>query len=260
MQQYHVVSYSGGKDSTAMLLRMVELGMKIDEILFCDTGVEFPAMYEHVDRVERYIGREIKRMKPGKSFEYYLFEHHTTRGQHQDDSGYGWARPFRRWCTQLMKLDMLDGIDGLYPEKEIVHYVGIAADEKKRIRDKVYPLVGWGWTEADCLRYCKEKGFDWGGLYDIFHRVSCWCCPLKSLDELRKLRENFPELWQKLQEWDLKTWNDFRQDYSVRQLELRFSIEDEWAADGRDWRGNKQELMREYRMRDRGWEQVKLFG
>ena len=33
-QDYHVVSFSGGKDSTAMLLRMVELGMKIDMIIF----------------------------------------------------------------------------------------------------------------------------------------------------------------------------------------------------------------------------------
>ena len=33
----HVVSLSGGKDSTAMLLRMIEEGMPVDIILFCDT-------------------------------------------------------------------------------------------------------------------------------------------------------------------------------------------------------------------------------
>lgn len=42
MQDVHVVSFSGGKDSTAMLLWMLELGMTVDEIIFCDTGVEFP--------------------------------------------------------------------------------------------------------------------------------------------------------------------------------------------------------------------------
>ena len=40
----HVVSFSGGKDSTAMLLRMLELGMRVDEILYCDTYMEFPQM------------------------------------------------------------------------------------------------------------------------------------------------------------------------------------------------------------------------
>ena len=34
--EYRLVSLSGGKDSTAMLLRMLEEGMKIDCILFCD--------------------------------------------------------------------------------------------------------------------------------------------------------------------------------------------------------------------------------
>lgn len=32
----HIVSFSGGKDSTAMLLRMLEENMQVDEILFCD--------------------------------------------------------------------------------------------------------------------------------------------------------------------------------------------------------------------------------
>lgn len=49
----HVVSFSGGKDSTAMLLRMLEEGMPVDIILFCDTGLEFPDMYRHIEKVEK---------------------------------------------------------------------------------------------------------------------------------------------------------------------------------------------------------------
>ena len=48
----HIVSFSGGKDSTAMLLMMIEKKMQIDEIIFCDTTVEFPQMIEHIDQVE----------------------------------------------------------------------------------------------------------------------------------------------------------------------------------------------------------------
>ena len=47
----HVVSFSGGKDSTAMLLRMIEENMPIDIILYCDTGLEFPEMEEHIGRL-----------------------------------------------------------------------------------------------------------------------------------------------------------------------------------------------------------------
>ena len=65
----HIVSFSGGKDSTAMLLMMLEKGMKIDEIIFLDTTVEFPEMYEHINKVEKYIGRTITKLKTENDFE-----------------------------------------------------------------------------------------------------------------------------------------------------------------------------------------------
>ena len=53
-----VVSCSGGKDSTAMLLLMIERGMPIDMVLVADTGLEFPEMYRHWDQVEQYLLRK----------------------------------------------------------------------------------------------------------------------------------------------------------------------------------------------------------
>ena len=41
----NIVQFSGGKDSTAMLLMMLDKGVQIDEVIFCDTGKEFPQMY-----------------------------------------------------------------------------------------------------------------------------------------------------------------------------------------------------------------------
>ena len=45
MKPYVVASFSGGKDSTAMVLRMLEIGEQLDEVLFCDTYMEFPEPY-----------------------------------------------------------------------------------------------------------------------------------------------------------------------------------------------------------------------
>ncbi len=56
----------------------------------------------------------------------------------------------------------------------------------------------WGGTEADALAYCYKRGFTWDGLYHFFNRVSCFCCPLQPLDELRTLRGYFPDLWQRM--------------------------------------------------------------
>ena len=85
----HIVQFSGGKDSTCMLLMMLEKGMPVDDVIFCDTGMEFPQMYEHIDKVEKYIGRKITRLKAEHSFEWYMFEKPRTKGKWQDIRGYG---------------------------------------------------------------------------------------------------------------------------------------------------------------------------
>ena len=57
-KQFHAVSLSGGKDSTAMLLLMIERGMPIDMVLSADTGMEFPEMYEHLAKLDEHLFRE----------------------------------------------------------------------------------------------------------------------------------------------------------------------------------------------------------
>ena len=46
----------------------------------------------------------------------------------------------------------------------------------------------------------------------------------------------FPELWKQLRKWDDDTWQKFRADYSVRELEMRFELEKEWLAAGKNIR------------------------
>lgn len=48
---YHIASVSWGKDSTAMLLRLVSKGLPLDEVVFFDTGMEFDAIYRVRDRI-----------------------------------------------------------------------------------------------------------------------------------------------------------------------------------------------------------------
>jgi len=57
---YHAVSLSGGKDSTAMLLLMIERDMPIDLVLSADTGMEFPEMYEHLAKLDEYLFKKRK--------------------------------------------------------------------------------------------------------------------------------------------------------------------------------------------------------
>lgn len=222
-----------------MLLRMLEEGMPVNEILYCDTTMEFPQMYEHLVHLEAYIGRSITRLKAPYSFEEYLYEYvPKTRRSATPGKGLSWPSHTCRWCTGRLKTHVIDRyLRELRKQYTLVQYIGIAADEAHRCKGLCYPLVEWGMTEADCLAYCRERGFDWGGLYDIFCRVSCWCCPLQPLSELRKLRTHCPDLWQKLLYMDANTWQQFRPDYSAAQLELRFQYEESCEKNGLPLKG-----------------------
>lgn len=264
----HVVSFSGGKDSTAMLLRMLEEGMQVDLILYCDTGLEFPEMEEHIRKVEAYIGREITTIKSEHDFMWYATEKERvvksvktpglTPGQIV--KGYGWPTAFSRWCTKHLKTEVIDRyLHDLKKDYDIERYIGIAADEPERKRDLNYPLIDWGMTEADCLTYCYDRGFDWGGLYEIWDRVSCWCCPLQSLESLRKLKKNRPELWNRLKEMDWAIYIkckcqghgkriNFQFTKSLDDIEYRFMVEDDFIAQGKKLR-TKEFFERLKRMR-----------
>lgn len=221
------MSFSGGKDSTAMLLKMIKNNIKIDEIIFCDTGMEFQEMYDHIEKVQKMIQMPITVLKSEKSFEYWMFEHIKTKGKNKGQKGYSWPDFRNRWCTQALKKQVVSKYLKQYKDKEIVEFHGIALDEKERANKnkekKVkYPLIEWKMTEKDCLEYCYSKGLDWGGLYRKLGRVSCWCCPLKSLKELEVIYNEYPKYWKKLKEWDSKTYRQFRSDYSIEELENRF--------------------------------------
>lgn len=101
-----IISLSGGKDSTALLLMMLERGEPIHSVVFFNTGWEFPEMEAHIDQLEKYTGLKFIRLKPTKGFDYLLKEHPVVSKKGKTKGsihriGYGWPSPLRRWCTRL---------------------------------------------------------------------------------------------------------------------------------------------------------------
>jgi 3'-phosphoadenosine 5'-phosphosulfate sulfotransferase (PAPS reductase)/FAD synthetase len=225
-----------------MLLMMIEKGMPIDRIICVDTTKEFSAMYRHIQKVQEYI-KSLKIEIVKIDFDYWFGEHIKTKGKHLGKAGYGWADFKNRWCTALKQEAFQCTIygNGNYNplkrgqtkkiNKDITEYQGIAFDEIKRIennqgiRNIKYPLVDWQITEKMALEFCYAQGFDWEGLYEKFNRVSCWCCPLQRIGELRTLYNDFPELWQRLKEMDKKSFRKFRAERTVDDLEKKFEEE-----------------------------------
>lgn len=232
----YIASCSFGKDSLAMLLRLLEERAPLDEVIFYDTGVEFQAIYDTRDKVLPLLeshGVLYTELHPENPFLYDMLER-PVKGR--DTTGYGWCGGLCRWGT-ANKRTAMDKHKRQYGD-EVVEYVGIAADETSRIKNKVYPLVTWGMTEADCLHYCYSRGYEWledGGagivrLYDILDRVSCWCCSNKNLKELKNIYRFLPDYWQKLrylQFCQCRPLKGFYKDQprGVFELEKRFEAE-----------------------------------
>lgn len=250
VNNFHALSLSGGKDSSALLLLMLEKNMPIDCVLYADTGMEFPEMEAHIAKLDDLLFRErgihITTLRHPQGFEWLMFEEPKQKPSCLERRalsgvppyGNGWPGMKVRWCTGQLKTHLINKeVNRLKREKNALHYIGIAADEAHRCKDdptKRYPLVEWGITEAQALHICYDRGYDWGGLYEIYARCSCWCCPLQRIDGLRRLRHHHPELWARLRDMDERAraqfgpgpLGQFKQNWSVERLEERFAREE----------------------------------
>lgn len=59
----NILSISGGKDSTAMLLLAIERDVEDMMCVFADTGNEHKYTYEYIDYLEQKLGVTINRVK-----------------------------------------------------------------------------------------------------------------------------------------------------------------------------------------------------
>ena len=222
----HIVSFSGGKDSTAMLLRMIELNMPIDQIVFADTLLEFPEMYEWIAKIEKMIGRKITVLKPKSTWDDWFYGK-ITRGPNK-----GKMRGFPKgmspcWWSRECKQEPLSKMK----TPDIVSYIGIAKDEKHRAESKMYlktphrfPLIEWGWTEADCVAYLRSKGLE-HPLYKHFKRTGCWLCPKQKNEALVSLYNHYPELYEKLKQYEADSPHEFKYaGFSLEKFEKKYGL------------------------------------
>ena len=246
MSMVYVASFSGGKDSTAMVLELIDKKYPLDEVVFFDTGWEFPQMYRHVEKIKTIVedaGIKFTTLHPKESFDYLLFDKPVKRRNGESQVGNLWCGyKGMRWGTNV-KTRTIDNFFKNIPNR--IQYVGIACDEPHRLsKDRsinmVFPLNEWGWTEKDCLDYCYNRGYDWEGLYEQLDRVSCRFCALKNLKELRNMYYNMPEVWAELKEYQTKVPRPFKgEGKSVPDLEVRFELEKEFEAQGKSIRNRE---------------------
>lgn len=193
----HVVALSGGKDSTAMALRLLEIEPREYVYVCTPTGNELPEMWEHWRKLGELLGKPLLPVIGG-----------TLKGLIERQNALpNWRQ---RWCTRMLKIEpyaawLLKQSD-LGP---VTSYVGLRADESDREGGDYadvpgiqmrFPMREWGWTIKTVLDYLETREIT------IPKRTDCaWC------------------FWQQLGEW-WNLWRDHPEAFAeAERLEARES-------------------------------------
>ena len=188
----HVLGISGGKDSAALAIYLRDNYPEIHrqvEYFFTDTGAELQEVYDFLDKLEAYLGKEIKRLSPERDFEHWLKLHNNYL-----------PSPKQRWCTRMMKIKPFEAFVGDDP---VVTYIGIRADEnregyvsQKDTIQAVFPFIEDGLVRADIFKILEDTV----GIPEYYRwrsRSGCYFCFFQRQDEWLGLKREHPDLFAK---------------------------------------------------------------
>lgn len=198
----HIVSLSGGKDSTALALALIEREPRNYEYVCNPTGHELPDVVEHWDELEKRLGKPIIKIGCGRSLgDLIKFQNALP----------SWRM---RWCTRMLKVEPMRLF--LASASPCVSYVGLRADEPEEIRTGIfgdidgvsfdYPLRRWGWNVDDVWAYLSAVG------QRIPERTDCFDCYGQRLVEWKRLLERYPSLYALAEEYERLTGHTYRSD------------------------------------------------
>lgn len=181
----HVVALSGGKDSTALALRLRELNPDVDYTYVCTpTGDELPEMFEHWRKLGDLLGKRITPIM------------HTT-GLKGVCRAEGTLPNFRmRFCTRILKIEPYRR--WLAANAPCISHVGLRADEEGRAGGAYSDIEGiemrfdlreWGWGIDEVIGYLAGRGVS------IPYRTDCARCYHQRIGEWWSLWKNFPEIF-----------------------------------------------------------------
>lgn len=234
----HILSLSYGKDSLACLGAIEQLGWPLDRIVHAEIWAtdtipaDLPPMVEFKAKADKIIkerwGIEVEHVKSNQSYNDVFYRVRNNSRIGNNGKIYGFPVRNRPWCTGELKQKTMRTIRA----NGDIHYLGIAVDEPERIAKNTksgikMPLVEAGWDEAYCRQWC-EKNDLLSPIYTTATRGGCWFCHNQSVDQLRLLRKNYPDLWGLMLKWDNDSPVPFHADgHTVHDFDRRFALEEE---------------------------------
>ena len=216
----HVVALSGGKDSTALALWLVENEPRDYQFVCTPTGNELPEMVEHWRRLGELLGKPLLPVTSGKSLQGLIREYKMLPNNRA------------RWCTRVLKIEPY--YRWLAQQAPAVSYVGLRADEEGRAGmafpeaagiELRFPLREIGWGEAEVWAYLDKRGVA------IPARTDCAVCYHQTLGEWWRLLKLHPDAWK-----EGETLEAFVTEERGKPHTFRNASRDTWPAGLRELR------------------------
>ena len=228
----YVASLSFGKDSMAMIIKIKELGLPLDEVIYVDimfdddTSGETPEMASFISKAEKILKEkfnvEVTHLR-GVTFKEQFYKI-KQRGKHIGDN-YGFPYTIGAWCNDRLKMQPIK--EYMRKQKEqIIQYVGIAYDEPERYErlnheTHIAPLYDLKITEKEAMEICEKYGL-LSPIYKTSFRGGCWFCPKQRLSQLKWLYQEHNDLWNILRDMEKDSLNTFKPNTTLKDLEERF--------------------------------------
>ena len=185
----YIVSISGGKDSTACLLYMLEKVPKEDVIaVFCDTKWEADETYEYLEYLEKALDVEIVRIE-SEGMESLVkrikcLPNHFRRFCTKELK----TRPFHKWLREFKEEFIV--VEGIRREESNARSRTESFEVKESYFHKgffiptLYPIVYW--SKDRVISYIKEKRIKLNPLYAKgYSRVGCFPCVFWGKQDLK---------------------------------------------------------------------------
>ena len=209
----HVVACSGGKDSVATILAALKYNEPLDEVVWVEVMFDKETSGE-VPEHRNFIYGSLKPFCEKNGIRFTVLHspktyddvfHQTFKRGKNTGKKYGFARARGCFVNRECKLKAFKEYKRLQ-DSNIVFYVGIAADEPKRLerlnnKTEVSLLAKYGIAEKDALKICKKKNL-LSPVYEVSKRNGCWFCPYTKDKELLHFLKNNGNTFDKLIEWE----------------------------------------------------------
>ena len=203
-----VISFSGGKDSTATADVVVKALSNPSLVhIFGNTTLEFPYTTDYADRYREQHPQAI--FKVAKNNEQVFMDVCKDIGP---------PARMMRWCCSMFKTGPITRvINSLYRNQQILTFYGIRKNESVsrskynrveddaesvKIQQQTVASPIFFWKDMDVWLYLLAEKVDFNEAYRLgYDRVGCWCCPNNNQRAQFLSRIYMPE--------KSKEWRDF---------------------------------------------------